>query len=454
MLIDHILTIHLCYVSVTLAEFNVSDAYIGCFKFISSNNSQPHVVSSIIECSRTCTDLGSTHMIALRRGRDCFCVDRMDAAVASSQCHVRCPDGRACGAMDTYSVYKHRRMLIHDVAYFSTKDYLPVENKPFTPASLETCAFYCLHRESPFFCVQAVYGFCTCKNCMFYANYFPLKPDVFECNVRCPHDENEICGCHQKSGRDNSAVYLTRFKYEFQKGTSLFARCRDRGWINLVFDIPETCTYGCKEGWKDGKRPCMERDCSFNNGDCGALKCIESVVNGYSYIECVCPYGQARNKMDECEVFRLNLAFKRKSYLSSTLNHSHYGLLDAIHLTDGIYDGFKGAQINDNIAAWIAVELEMLFCVGYVKVYKRYCVSLKKCDEMNGFVVSLNKRCSEIREGNATAISCSEWNDTELVSVSAPFYGCYQKVDFMGTLVWPTDYEQCNAECKLKDELS
>ncbi|ESN92299.1 hypothetical protein HELRODRAFT_184513 [Helobdella robusta] len=91
MLIDHILTIHLCYVSVTLAEFNVSDAYIGCFKFISSNNSQPHVVSSIIECSRTCTDLGSTHMIALRRGRDCFCVDRMDAAVASSQCHAILP---------------------------------------------------------------------------------------------------------------------------------------------------------------------------------------------------------------------------------------------------------------------------------------------------------------------------------------------------------------------------
>ncbi|ESN92374.1 hypothetical protein HELRODRAFT_181419 [Helobdella robusta] len=531
MLIDHILTIHLCYMSVTLAEFNVSDAYIGCFKFISSNNSQPHVVSSIIECSRTCTDLGSTHMIALRKGRDCFCVDRVDAVVASSQCHVRCPDGRACGAMDTYSVYKHRRMLLHDVAYFFTDGYKR-DSPRFTSVSIETCAYYCLQFGFSRFCIHSN-GFCVCNECI-KENLFPLKPDVFECNVRCPHDENEICGCHQKSGRDDSAVYLTLFKYEFQKGTSLFARCRDRGWINLVFDIPETCTYGCKEGWKDGKRPCMERDCTFNNGDCGALKCIESVVNGYSYIECVCPYGQARNKMDGCEVFRLNLAFKRKSYLSSTLNHSHYGLLDAIHLTDGIYDGFKGAQINDNIAAWIAVELEMLFCVGYVKVYKRYCASQKECDEMNGFVVSLNvtfdtnsrtdirrhvklcgratnestllgititvtcesffpskfviiqqaddlfwlgstavaelevyeagcdvdngkcgkMRCSEIREGNATAISCSEWNDTELVLASTPFYGCYQEADLMGILMWTNDYEQCNKECKILDKLS
>ncbi|ESN97380.1 hypothetical protein HELRODRAFT_178171 [Helobdella robusta] len=209
MLVGHILTIHFCYLSVTLAEFNVSDAYIGCFKFISFNNSQPIVVNSIEECSRTLTDLGSTHMIALMRGRDCFCVDRVDAAVASSQCHVRCPNGRACGAMDTYSVYKHRRMLLHDAAYFFTEDYLPVL-KRFTSVSLETCAFYCIHVGSPFFSVHPN-GLCKC---VYYIQFtLPLKPDVFECNVRCPHDENEICGCHQESGQDNSAVYLTFFKY-------------------------------------------------------------------------------------------------------------------------------------------------------------------------------------------------------------------------------------------------
>ncbi|ESN93798.1 hypothetical protein HELRODRAFT_184495, partial [Helobdella robusta] len=171
-----------------------------------------------------------------------------------------------------------------------------------------------------------------------------------------------------------------RFTYDFQRGLSSYSRCPITGKLKLM----HFCASGCDAGWKG--YDCRERDCTVRNGDCGAeMKCVESLVNNTMYTECACPTGTVRNNFNLCEVFRENLALHKPAFLSSV-----NGANEAKYLTDGIYYDFKFAQINDKKSNWMAVDLQMSYCIGYVIVYNRFSETDSIMHQLDNFVVRLN----------------------------------------------------------------
>ncbi|ESO00042.1 hypothetical protein HELRODRAFT_176350 [Helobdella robusta] len=358
---------------VTFDNFNIRSAYIGCFQRLIFNNSSG-TVSTVDDCVQFCKGR-NTNFIALR-GSECNCVGGVDSAVPSAHCNSRCSNNEACGGLHLYSVYKDKPRKIHDEIFYLNEEFAE-ETVAYPPRSctLEACAHICLERNMSFF--EYRHDKCGC-----FQNFDKKVqiPSNIEYDM-CPYNGNEICSIRFLQ---NSIKFTTRFLYEFQRGYSSYTHCKE----NIVREIKDNCLEGCSEGWKGDS--CRGRDCTRNNGDCGnEMKCIESTVNDYRYVECVCPYGTVRNKWDLCELFQENVALNKKPYASSAWKGNP--LIDTIYLNDGVCKGISIARINDSRSAWMSVDLERFYFVGIVKIYGALGTNILSYAGLDKFVVRLSQ---------------------------------------------------------------
>ncbi|ESO00087.1 hypothetical protein HELRODRAFT_176397 [Helobdella robusta] len=321
--------------------------------------------------------------MALRNGDECYCVNDFDSAVASSECNTPCINNKACGGSDSYSVYKIKPAVTHHGILCTTSLQFSPTKRPieFKFESIESCIKGCLELNKNFAARKG-------ERCICFIDLIVLSPNIttLECNEYCSHDPTEICNCHYRDrGPDCQVIYFTRLKYEFQRSVSTYSHCQ--GDKNS-YEVKECLGGGCSEGWKGYF--CRLRDCTSNNGDCGSqMKCIESIVNGFKLVECVCPHGTVRNRWLQCETIRKNLALDKPVYLSSTFTCKYFGLQHEKHLTDGVIDGVMGARINDINRAWITVDLEESYRIGFVRVFNRIWFDSRDRMYMNSFVVKL-----------------------------------------------------------------
>ncbi|ESO02495.1 hypothetical protein HELRODRAFT_161770 [Helobdella robusta] len=371
--------------SVAYAAIDLKESYIGCYRNISSTKTVA-TVGSVNECSLECTD-ERNNMIALKNGEECNCIEKLDSAVASSQCDVICDNVDDCGGSHTYSVYKSKPRVMHDT-YLSVKIRQTENIMMILPASftLEMCAHFCFETNHTFF--QTIKsGRCSCfQEHQITGGY--VQEQICE---KCKHDLNEVCECYHKNHQSKTTIFSTRSQYDFQRRVSTYSHCRNRN--NGSYEITTNCPDGCDPGWRGDS--CRERDCSSDGGDCPVgMKCIESTVNDENFVECVCPSGKVRNKWYQCEVFRMNIALHKPPYYSSLWPS---GTVDGmysknqVYLTDGIHNGYFISHINDVMPAWMAVDLLNLYCVGFIKAYNRLAAVPQNVDRMNKFVVRLNE---------------------------------------------------------------
>ncbi|ESO02520.1 hypothetical protein HELRODRAFT_161801 [Helobdella robusta] len=366
--------------SVVHAAIDLKESYIGCYRNISSTKTVASVVS-VDECSQECK-LEINNMIALKNGENCNCIERLDSAVASSQCDVPCDNKDACGGSDSYSVYKSKPRVMHDAyagfLYRQAGYILVILPKNYT---LEMCAHFCFETNHTFFQTIKV------NNCSCFENpklgVGLVKNQLCE---KCNHFQNEVCNCYFETYQLMNTIFTTRFQYDFQRGVSTYSHCRNRNKGN--YEITANCPDGCDPGWRGDS--CRERDCSSGGGDCPVgMECIESTVNGNKYVECVCPPGKVRNKWYQCEVFRKNIALNKPPYYSSHRSVNERMLPS--FLTDGIYSGYFVSHISDSMPAWMAVDLLSLHCIGYIRAYNRVSSTEDMLSQMDKFVVRLNE---------------------------------------------------------------
>ncbi|ESN91285.1 hypothetical protein HELRODRAFT_165287 [Helobdella robusta] len=308
------------------ATIDLKESYIGCYLNISSTKTVASV-GSVDECSIK-GKLEINNMIVLKSGKECNCTGRLDSAVASSQCDVPCDNKDACGGNRCYFDF--------DI---------------------------CFETNYTFFQKIDTSNRCGCfqEHGTGNSSFTALICDP------CSSDGSEVCGCYHQGHETKTTIFATRFQYDFQRGVSTYSHCRNRN--KESYKITANCPDGCDPGWRGDS--CRERDCSSGGGDCPVgMECIESTVNGNKYVECICPPGNVRNKWNQCEVFRKNLALHKPPYYSSHIieydNHevgAHY----KIHLTDGNYDGYHISHIFDAMPAWMAVDLLSLYCVGFIR---------------------------------------------------------------------------------------
>ncbi|ESO02500.1 hypothetical protein HELRODRAFT_161777 [Helobdella robusta] len=367
------------------AAIDMKKSYIGCYQNISSTKTIV-LVDSVDECSMEC-QTESNNMIALKSGKECNCIGRLDSAVASSQCNVPCDTEDACGGKDSYSVYKSKPRVMHD-SYLSVNIRQPENIMMILPASftLEMCAHFCFETNHTFFQTIKHDG-CSC----FQEHQITLGFVQEQICEKCKHDLNEVCECYHKNYQAKTTIFLTRSQYDFHRGVSTYSHCRNRN--KGSYEITADCTDGCDPGWRGDS--CRERDCSSGGGDCPVgMECIESTVNGNKYVECACPPGKVRNKWYQCEVFRKNIALHKPPYYSSLwTSETVDGMYskNQVYLTDGIHNGYFISHINDPMPAWMAVDLLNLYCVGFIRAYNSLIPVLSVVGRMNKFVVRLNK---------------------------------------------------------------
>ncbi|ESO02491.1 hypothetical protein HELRODRAFT_161766 [Helobdella robusta] len=371
--------------SVAHAAIDLKESYIGCYRNISSTKTVASV-GSVNKCSQECTD-ERNNMIALKSGKECNCIEKLDSAVASTQCNVPCDNKDACGGKDSYSVYKSKPRKTHDT-YISVNDRQTENIMMNLPASfpLEMCAYFCFETNHTFF--QTIKsGRCSC----FQEHQITLGYVLEQICEKCKHDLNEVCECYHKNHQAKTTIFSTRSQYDFQQEVSTYSHCRNRN--NGSYEITAKCPDGCDPGWRGDS--CRERDCSSGGGDCSVgMECIESTVNGNKYVECVCPSGKVRNKWYQCEVFRKNIALHKPPYYSSFwLTESLDGkyFKKKVYLTDGIHNGYFISHINDVMPAWMAVDLLNLYCVGFIRAYNRFIAESHISNRMDKFVVRLNE---------------------------------------------------------------
>ncbi|ESO11104.1 hypothetical protein HELRODRAFT_183486 [Helobdella robusta] len=369
--------------TLTSDDWNLKDSYIGCFRNVGSSKNASIVTEKVEECVEFCED-ETNNLIALKNGKECHCTYKLDCAVASFLCNVSCASKQACGGEEFYSVYKAKPRRIHD-GFFSLSTYpVPSISMDFEGFTLELCAHFCFEHNYTFF-QTTLEDVCDCNN---EYEYNSMNYSELVCNQMSSSDSKEISDCFFKNFDHVNVLYSTRFQYEFQRGVSIHSHCKNG---NGDYKIEETCSEGCLEGWKG--KSCMERNCATNNGDCGnEMKCIHSRVNDFEYIECVCPYGTVRNKWHLCEVFKVNLALFKPSYASSTHNDSRRGPCVAAHVSDGIYNGWLVARVSEEVSAWIAVDLENVYCVGLVRIYDAAHDNTNAVERMVKFVIRLGRQ--------------------------------------------------------------
>ncbi|ESO02533.1 hypothetical protein HELRODRAFT_161814 [Helobdella robusta] len=370
--------------SVGHAAIDLKESYIGCYRNISSTKTVASV-GSVDRCSVEC-NLEINNMIALKNGKECNCIGRLDSAVASSQCDVPCDNKDACGGSASYSVYKSKPRVMHD-AYASMDNRQTKSIEMTLPAdyTLETCAHFCLETNHTFF--QTIRDkLCSCFQEHKVGNIYKQK----QICTKCKHNPYEVCECYHETHQAKTTIFATRFQYDFQRGVSSYSHCRKSRSI----EIKATCPSGCDPGWRGDS--CRERDCEKNSGDCPVgMKCIESIVNSIRYVECVCSPAKVRNKWFKCEVFRRNIALQKPPYYIDSSHHrkikdGHFAY-NKFYLTDGIYDGFFISHIDGPMTAWMAVDLLNLYCVGFIKAYNRMSIRINSVHRMNWFVVRLNE---------------------------------------------------------------
>ncbi|ESO00078.1 hypothetical protein HELRODRAFT_176388 [Helobdella robusta] len=377
--------------------FELKSSYIGCFQFIRWTRVKR--IANIKDCLDICRN-ETNNFIAIGNGKQCSCVERMEAAVASSRCDVPCENGNACGGKRFYSVYKakprekhHGIMYHHSGSYEKWKLLLP----PLY--NLEMRAHFCLEMNTAHFSMDPLQSLeCTCFNNSIISGFFGL---VLKCD-RCLHNENEICRCYDKHWYELSVLYSTRPTYEFQRGQSTYSHCGDEN-----YKVETKCSAACDEGWKGDS--CRERDCTRNNGGCGnETKYIESTVNGYEYVECICPFGtavQAGNPM--------LVVCKNFSILSQFVILQQPG---------------KPSYFN-------------ALAVSELEVYEAHCGILNgRCGE---------QKCEEQTLGHLgpIIIECTNWVDTKIVE-KKPFNGCFKNVQETLQLVgFRLSYQQCETAC-------
>ncbi|ESO02489.1 hypothetical protein HELRODRAFT_161763 [Helobdella robusta] len=371
--------------SVAHAAIDLKESYIGCYRNISSTKTVASV-GSVDECSLECTD-ESNNMIALKSGKECNCIGRLDSAVASSQCDVRCANRDACGGRDSYSVYKSKPRKTHDdYASFETRQTDVILITLPNTYTFEMCAHFCFETNYTFFQKIDPSKRCGCfqehgTGNSYFTNLICMT---------CSSNRSEVCRCYHQGHREKITIFATRFQYDFQRGVSTYSHCRNRN--NGSYEITANCPDGCDPGWRGDS--CRERDCSSGGGDCPVgMECIESTVNGNKYVECVCPSGKVRNKWYQCEVFRKNLALHKPPYYSSHI-YEHDGVMGAhnkIHLTDGNYDGHHVSHLFDDMPCWMAVDLLSLYCVGFIRAYNRISQKTEFLERLDKFVVRLNE---------------------------------------------------------------
>ncbi|ESO02418.1 hypothetical protein HELRODRAFT_161685 [Helobdella robusta] len=372
--------------SIAHAAINLKESYIGCYLNISSTKTVASV-GSVNECSLECTD-EINNMIALKSGKECNCIGRLDSAVASSQCDVLCANRDACGGRDSYSVYKSKPRKTHDdYASFETRQTDVILMTLPNTYTFEMCAHFCFETNCTFFQEIDTSNKCGCFQEHGTGSSYFTK---LICDT-CSSDGSKVCKCYHQGHEEKITIFATRFQYDFQRGVSTYSHCRNR--IKGNYEITANCPDGCDPGWRGDS--CRERDCSSDGGDCPVgMECIESTVNGNKYVECVCPPGKVRNKWYQCEVFRKNLALHKPPYYSSTYDEHDNPTMGAhykIHLTDGNYDGYHISHILDAMPAWMAVDLLSLYCVGFIRAYNRINQMTEMLKRMDKFVVRLNE---------------------------------------------------------------
>ncbi|ESN95065.1 hypothetical protein HELRODRAFT_195136 [Helobdella robusta] len=381
-----------------LGAFDLKENYIGCFKDVRSIKEKR--VKSVEECENLCKAEENISLIALKNGKECNCINRLDAALPSSDCMLPCTSDEACGGKETYSVYRIDQYTTHDDVWGDISEYenyfILISNISLNISyNLQRCAHFCLEVNATFF-MGLEQSLCKCL--YNYPDVVAPNKSELQCNEMCSDLPGSICNCHYIDSQNTNLVYALRFQYEFQRGRSTYAHCTDvftdichvPPCKHIEFTEISDCRKGCKDGWKG--ESCKERDCTSNNGDCGIeMKCVEILVNKNLYVECACPFGTVRNKWQQCEVFRNNLANRLDSFLSSTYNMPGRGLMSADRLADGAYDGYMMAHTNDPKTAWMAVDLSMLYCVGFVRAYNRIMESEEMYMLINEFAVKLSK---------------------------------------------------------------
>ncbi|ESN97215.1 hypothetical protein HELRODRAFT_178337 [Helobdella robusta] len=499
--------IHFWRIELKLDAVDLARNYIGCYRYI-----DPSIyigpIESIDECLTKCYG-EKNDMVALARGKECSCVNKMDAATSSYLCNAHCSSKESCGGDDFYSVYRNRKNTteMQGDSFCSKQEpsRLGNSNRISDLSSVEECAFFCLEKNQTFFNFYILQCYC-------FSDYKPFPPirTVLKCD-ECLQDSNDT-NCCDISLKDCIITYTSRFIYDFQRGLSTYSHCgHEESKI-------QKCPKGCDPGWTGDS--CRERSCLINNGDCGdKMKCVELSVNGQQYVECECLHGLVRNKWNLCEVFRINLALHQSVHGSSTNDQS-----STKYLNDGMCDGYNFAQAD----AWLAVELQKLYCVGFVRVYGKICLTEKHCNHMNEFVIRLNRtinlisktqssimanfcgrgpkkplqagnpmivicqnftvlskfviihqseklltksqiavaelevfevgcdimngrcsnqKCTEVRMKDAKIIKCVNWTDTK--NVTEPFYGCYEiaKAEYEHPQSG-LSYKDCKNACK------
>ncbi|ESO00044.1 hypothetical protein HELRODRAFT_176352 [Helobdella robusta] len=354
-------------------------SYVGCFRYVTSTNDLifPSTLKSY--CISRCR-LANLNLIAVSKFNACQCVQTLGPAVSSALCNYICQADQSCLSTNYYFVYRIGPQKIHH-AYYCTNDKMNTFDVQ-VPAqtSLETCAHICLELNYTF--LQTLRKeVCSCIKTLEYGIFHRTK---LTCN-ELVENSLEIKNCHYTEHENKTTIYTTRFSYDFQRGVSSYSHCK-----NKKYEIAEKCADGCSEGWMGDS--CRNRDCRQNNGDCGSeMKCVEVVVNNQTYVECVCPYGTVRTRWDVCEVFKFNLVESDSCSLSSTFYDRARNIsMEATYLSDHSIDGYTAAQINDNIAAWIAVTFQKLYAIGFVKVYGKLCQDEKDCSRLNNFLVKLS----------------------------------------------------------------
>ncbi|ESO00051.1 hypothetical protein HELRODRAFT_176359 [Helobdella robusta] len=365
--------------------------YIGCFQWVRSPLFEIH--DDVEDCAANCKFTNPfNNMIGLKNGRECHCVSGVSSAVASWRCNMFCKNF-SCGGVEFYSVYKIQPRQEHDIYYCHVhpeNSENAIYSRNFDNLdSLEMCAHFCLEMNMTFFRKTIFYNKCNCFQEVKYALYFRSADESFHA-VLCSKNEAEICEYYFESLRNLPTIFSTRLFYEFQRGVSTFSHCK-----TINYEIQERCPEGCSEGWKGDS--CRERDCTRNNGDCGdEMKCIESTVNGNKYVECVCPLGTVRNKWYLCEVFRKNVVQHNK-YIGKPRDGP------AENLTKASYNGFLGQRPYTR-CIWIAVALQSLYSVGYLRVYGRLCHNNYVCRPQDGFVARLSENTLVENELNVESL--------------------------------------------------
>ncbi|ESN94022.1 hypothetical protein HELRODRAFT_180449 [Helobdella robusta] len=353
---------------------NFKAAYIGCYKDAFIESLHFKFVNSVKECSVYCKT-SVYHKIALQAGRLCHCISLLTSALPSSDCHMKCANGEACGSLDACSVYSIKPQEYHEVVFFYDHRLAAIQTtlEIKVPYTLQMCGEFCSEINGNFFS-NIKSGLCEC--------FLHLEVKTFKVsnnikNEKCEYDPGQVCQRNLIGDANSSAVFLVSQLYEFQRGVSSYSHCSNNA-NNKKLELVYSCKSGCSRSWKG--ESCRERNCADNNGDCGSeMKCVESVVNGGKYVECVCPRGKVINRNKQCEVHRQNIAvFKRRHFSAD------FQLPNAASLNLAL------SQNNVKLS-WLAVDLENFYYVGYVVAYSQVVKNIELLHILDYFDVKLSE---------------------------------------------------------------